>query len=173
MQNWVWIAFSCSLATSYAAPAAADIAPMGKSVGVGLELGAPTNLNLKFITGPSNGIVVGVGGGVWYDLSLSLHLDYLWHPATFVENSSLTLTPYIGIGGWTSIATNSDRRVGSFGPLYFDAFPVFAGLRVPLGLSFAFNEFPMELFIEAVPAMAFFPFIGVFGQGGIGGRFYF
>jgi hypothetical protein len=51
--------------------------------------------------------------------------------------------------------------------------PVALGVRVPLGVSLAFNSFPVEVFAEVVPAGALFPGIGVFGQGGLGARIYF
>jgi hypothetical protein len=72
--------FGVFLAAAGARADANSVAPGGRSLGVGVELGAPSSLNLKFMTASNQGIVVGVGGGIWYDLSLSLHADYLWHP---------------------------------------------------------------------------------------------
>src|SRR4051812_19474284 len=72
---------------AFAVPAAATsadvsstVTPSGKSVGLGLELGAPTGINAKLMVAPNQAVVLGVGGGIWYDASLSLHADYLWHP---------------------------------------------------------------------------------------------
>jgi hypothetical protein len=163
----------------FALPAHADdlsgnvsssVTPQGRSVGLGVQLGAPTSLNLKLMLSSDNAIVVGVGGGIWYDASLSLHADYLWHPlvARFDDGA---FSAYIGVGAWTSLGFYEGSHYGYYQP--FARGPVSAGARLPLGLTVAFNQVPVEVFGEIVPAVALFPGIGAFGQGGIGARFYF
>jgi hypothetical protein len=162
---------------AFASPARADdmgsvsssVSPRGKSVGIGVELGAPTSLNLKLMTGSNQGIVVGVGAGIWYDASLSLHVDYLWHPlvGSFDDGA---FSAYVGIGAWTALGSH-DSHYGYYQP--FAGGPVAVGARLPLGVTIAFNEIPVEVFAEIVPALSVFPGIGAFGQGGLGARFYF
>ena len=148
------------------------VSPAGKTIGVGVELGAPTTLNFKFMTASDQGVVLGIGGGIWYDESLSLHADYLWHPLVAGFNGG-TFSGYIGIGAWTSIGFgNPGPHYGYYAPFYNNE-PVALGARLPLGLALAFNEVPVELFIEVVPSLEVFPGIGGFGQGGLGARFYF
>lgn len=162
----------------FALPAHADdvagnvsssVSPQGKSLGLGVQLGAPTSLNLKLMLSDTNAVVVGLGGGIWYDASLSLHADYLWHPfvAQFDDGA---FSAYIGVGAWTSLGYEG-QRYGYYRP--FASGPFSAGARLPLGLTVAFNQVPVEVFGEIVPAVALFPGIGVFGQGGLGARFYF
>lgn len=149
----------------------ASVSPQGKSIGLGLEVGAPTSLNAKFMTAGNQGIVVGIGGGIWYDLSLSLHADYLWHPFAVPVSDVGTFSGFVGLGAWTSLG-NYGPRWGYY-QRYQNNIDVFAiGGRVPLGLNFAFHAIPIELFAEVVPSVALFPGIGVFGQGGLGVRFY-
>ena len=155
-----------------AMPAHASVTPMGKTVGIGFELGAPTNINVKLMTSSNTGVVVGVGGGIWYDASLSLHADYLWHLLVFPLGDDATLSGYVGIGAWTSFGVEG-KHVGLYRPYYGGVQPFGVGARVPLGASLAFNASPIEVFIEIVPAISVFPGIGAFGQGGIGARFYF
>ncbi|MDP2343595.1 MAG: DUF3996 domain-containing protein [Deltaproteobacteria bacterium] len=152
-------------------PALAEtVSPGGKQIGVGIELGAPTNINVKLMTASDQGVVIGVGGGIWYDASLSLHVDYLWHPLV-AQFSGGSLSGFIGGGGWASIGYPG-KHYGYYRPFYDDGYASF-GARLPLGVSLAFNEVPVELFAEVVPSVALFPGIGVFGQGGFGGRIYF
>ncbi len=157
----------------FALPASAggSVAPADKSIGVGVEVGAPTNINAKFMVGPTNGVVVGVGGGIWYDLSLSLHADYLWHPIV-AEFDSGNFSAYVGIGGWASIGDGKGGHFGYYQPFVDGSF-FGIGARVPLGVSLAFDQVPIEVFAEIVPSVSVFPGIGVFGQGGLGARFYF
>lgn len=146
-----------------------SVSPSGRTLGFGLELGAPTNINMKFMVAPNQGIVVGLGGGAWYDASLSLHGDYLLHPIV-MPLDAVAFSAYVGIGAWGSVGFEG-AHYGYYRP--FVSASVFAvGARVPLGLNLAFQQFPIELYIEAVPTVALFPGIGVFGQGGIGARFY-
>lgn len=147
------------------------VSPAGKPIGVGLELGAPTNINAKFMLGPQHGVVVGVGGGIWYDLSLSVHGDYVFHPLALRFDDG-TFSAYVGGGLWTSLGFPG-QRYGYYRPFLKDRQYFAAGARVPLGLNLAFNAFPIELFFELVPAVAVFPGLGVFGQGGLGARIYF
>ena len=173
MQNHIAL-LALLFAVGASVPAAAggggSVAPAGRSIGFGFELGAPTSIGAKFMTGDHTGIVVGVGGGIWYDASLSLHVDHLWHPIVSHFDSG-SFSAYVGIGGWASIGYEGSR-LGYYAP-YSTSQPVSLGLRVPLGVSLAFNELPIELFAEVVPSVVLFPGIGGFGQGGIGARFYF
>lgn len=158
------------------ADVASTVAPAGKTVGVGVELGAPTSLNVKFMVAPNQGIVLGIGGGIWYDYSLSLHTDYLWHPLVGQFNSG-SFSAFAGVGAWTSLGFGGPNykapHFGYYQPFYSGVEPVALGARVPLGLTVAFNEVPVEVFVEVVPSLEVFPAIGVFGQGGLGARFYF
>lgn len=164
--------FAVVVAALCALPAAAGVSPADKQIGLGVELGAPTNLNLKFMVGEANGVVVGVGGGIWYDFSLSLHVDYLWHPLV-AEFDGGNVSGYVGIGGWGSISDGKGGRFGYYQPFFSGADNVAFGARIPLGVSLAFDTIPVEVFAEVVPSVAVFPGIGIFGQGGLGARFYF
>lgn len=155
-----------------AVPALADVAPAGKGIGIGVELGAPTNLNLKLMTGPTTGVVIGVGGGIWYDLSLSLHVDHLWHVAA-ADFDGGNVSAYVGVGGWGSFSDGKGNHLGYYQPFYPGVATVGLGVRVPLGVSLAFDAVPIEVFAELVPSVIVFPGIGVFGQGGLGARIYF
>lgn len=161
-----------ALADDAAAEVSQSISPAGRSIGVGIELGAPTSINAKFMLAPSHAIVAGIGGGIWYDASLSLHGDYLWHPLVSYFDGG-NVHAFVGVGAWTSVGFGGSRY-GYYRPYFDDRGVPFAfGGRVPLGGAVAFDEVPVEIFAELVPAVSVFPGFGIFGQGGIGARFYF
>ena len=166
-------AFFALPATAHEGDVYSSVSPAGRNVGIGVELGAPTSLNLKFMVAPREGIVLGIGGGIWYDESISLHADYLWHPLVASFDSG-TFSGYIGGGAWTSLGLgNPGPHYGYYAPFFAGNEPIAVGARLPLGLTLAFNEVPVEVFIEVVPSLEVFPAIGGFGQGGLGARFYF
>ncbi len=152
-----------------AVPAAAATSPMGRDFGLGLRLGAPTGIDLKFMTSADSGLIVGVGGLLFFDRSLSLHVDHVWH-AHLTED----FTAYAGIGGWGAVSADvKGPPFGYRGPVYVAAVPVAAGVRVPLGLNYAFQSFPLELYGEIAPSAEVFPGIGFFSSASLGARLYF
>lgn len=162
-------AFVVVVAAAFAVPAAAETSPMGRDFGLGLRLGAPTGLDLKLMTGADSGLVVGVGGLLFFDRSLSLHVDHVWH-AHLTEN----FTAYAGVGGWGSVSGDvKGPPFGYRGPVYVQAVPVNAGVRVPLGLNYAFQPIPVEVYGEIAPSAELFPGIGLFSSGSLGARLYF
>jgi hypothetical protein len=165
------VALSTFASHAAANDVSATVSPAGKTIGVGIEVGAPTTVNAKFMVASNQGVVVGIGGGAWYDASLSLHGDYLFHPLV-AQFDGGAFSAYIGGGVWTSLGFGGNHY-GYWAPYYRDHNPFGIGVRMPLGLTLAFNEVPVEVFGEVVPALSVFPGFGVFGQGGLGARFYF
>lgn len=156
-----------------AAPAAsASISPQGKTFGLGLQLGAPTAVTGKYMVTPDQGVVVGVGAGIGWDFSLSVHADYLWHPSVLVDVSPATFSWYVGGGAWLSLS--QPGAPGFYYAYYYYPFsPVAVGVRVPIGIDMSMNALPFQLYLEGVPTVAVFPRLG-FGIGvSIGARFWF
>jgi hypothetical protein len=122
-----------------------------KTFGLGLELGAPTGLNGKYFLSPDRALDFGIGDLYTYFNRSGLHLygDYLFHPVSLLSTEPFELPLYIGVGG----------RFWDFG--YRDpnnnnvtAFAI--GVRVPVGVSFDFNNVPLDIFIQVVPVLDFF-----------------
>jgi hypothetical protein len=116
--------------------------------GLGLELGEPTGLTGKVFLSPSGAIDFGIGDLYNYYAGNGLHLyvDYLWHPFLITEVPAFKLPFYIGLGGRTYFAECNGNNCGA------DIF----GFRVPIGVTFDFNEVPLDLFIEVVPTFDFY-----------------
>lgn len=154
---------------------AGGVAPMGKTFGVGLQLGAPTAVTGKFMLTPESGLVVGLGAGYgfFFDPALSLHVDYLYHPGILFQNEGVKMSWFIGGGGWVGLYQSRRYNYVVPGYAYYYGSPLFLAARLPIGISLALQSVPLEFYLEGVPALSIFPVIS-FGLGLAGGvRFYF
>ncbi len=151
---------------------ASGISPMGKQFGLGLQLGAPTAVTGKYMVTPDQGVVGGIGAGIGWDVSLSLHLDYLWHPTVLATIPPAVFSWYIGGGAWTALhAPNAPGFY--YGVYYFPHSPISLGARLPIGVDMAFRAVPFELYLEGAPTIALFPRLA-FGIGvALGARLWF
>jgi uncharacterized protein DUF3996 len=122
-----------------------------KKFGLGLELGEPSGLNGKVFVSRSGAIDFGVGyiyRQYYYGDGLHLYADYLFHPALLASTSSFELPFYIGPG----------LRYWDFHYCYMglcDYGGSAIGIRLPLGISFDFNNAPLDIFIQLVPVLDF------------------
>jgi hypothetical protein len=151
------------IAIAVLASATAEAGPTGfeghsfvtnKKFGVGLELGYPTGVNAKLFLTPSNALDFGIGE-VYHDYyggnGFHIYGDYLWHPAVLTTQPSFSLPFYVGVGArlW-----EFDYNYNCGGQMCNGASAL--GIRVPLGVTFNFNNVPLDLFVQAVPTLDFF-----------------
>ncbi len=112
-------------------------------IGIGIVIGDPTGLSLKFWgVGPKSAIQLHIGGGGYMapaDLMVSGSL--LFHALLTRETP---INGYLGVGAFAGI---EQGRQGQ------DNFVL--GVLMPLGLEFIFSEIPLDLFIEVPPAVGF------------------
>src|SRR5262249_1780157 len=75
--------------------------------------------------------------------------DYLWHPVSLASGDSFELPFFVGVGGrfW-----EFDYNCGGARCNNASAF----GVRVPLGISFDFNNVPLDIFAQIVPTLDFY-----------------
>lgn len=145
-------------------------------MGIGLQVGTPTALTLKFASQGNTNIVLGIGAGIGYRGSifgLHLHGDYLFTVATLVNNPDINLSAYVGPGLWIALF-NANAYGFGFGYYYGGNYALFGfGARVPLGLNLRFAAAPIEVYLELDPMLLVFPGID-FGIGGsLGFRWFF
>ena len=121
-----------------------------KTFGLGLELGEPDGLNGKYFVRPSQAIDFGVGyiyDHYYYGDGLHLYADYLWH-FSIASTPSFELPFYVGAGlrfwQFDYCVQNVCDYSGSS-----------VGIRVPLGISFDFNNSPLDIFVQVVPTLDF------------------
>jgi hypothetical protein len=152
-----------------------NLPPQLSGVGLGLQVGSPTAVTIKFGGVQETGFVLGIGAGFGFGrafaTSLSIHVDYLIHIATLVRAEQVALTAYIGPGLWLSMFGDG-FGFGVYRPYFFNSF-IGVGVRVPLGLSLGFSNAPIEVYLELDPAIFVFPGID-FGVGAsLGFRWHF
>jgi hypothetical protein len=152
--------------------------------GLGLELGAPTGLAGKYFVGGGQFAVQGGVGIIegWGDDGLHIHAEALWHPATITRSRTVDIAMHVGVGGrifhheWGGPRACWDGR-----DYYDDCDDTHVGVRAPIGVSFMFNQTPMDLFVELALVvdvlhvnddyMYDHDHAGL--HGALGGRFYF
>lgn len=111
-------------------------------LGIGLMIGEPTGISVKYWQSQRNAID---GGLAWslgkYD-ALHLHADYLWHNYSVFEDVDEGALPlYYGVGGRLVLADNDS----------------ILGVRVPVGINYLFEETPVGLFLELAPTVNLAP----------------
>lgn len=121
------------------------------AIGLGIMVGEPTGLSAISWLGGGNALDLVAAWSFRGPGSFYLHADYQFHG--FVERP---MTLFSGLGGF--IVLQDD--------------PVL-GLRIPLGISFLFQQAPMDLFLELAPGITLAPATDFFVGGGLGFRFYF
>jgi len=121
--------------------------------GIGIILGDPTGISLKFDNFP----VIGLGWSFGNNKGIHLTCDY------WIKNTTLAdpFKWYIGVGGKLKIGESSEKHGSSLG----------LGIRVPIGLQ-VFAADNIEIFGEIAPGMTLIEKTGIDIGGGIGVRFY-
>jgi hypothetical protein len=118
-----------------------------KTFGVGLMLGAPSGFSAKYFLSRNQALDFGVGAIGYYRHrdGLHLHMDYLFHPVSLVSARPFELPLYFGIGG----------RVFDFDDDDLDDHGLAIGVRAPIGISFDFNNVPLDIFFEIALVLDF------------------
>ncbi|HTL32818.1 MAG TPA: DUF3996 domain-containing protein [Kofleriaceae bacterium] len=130
-----------------------------KTFGLGLELGEPNGINGKYFLSDDNALDFGLGYIYHHYYArdndgLNLYADYLWHPLVLTSAEAFELPLYVGVGGhyWDWGDYGCDRNGNNCA--YYGTAAL--GLRVPVGLSFDFNNVPLDIFVQLVPTIDFF-----------------
>ena len=123
-----------------------------KKFGLGLELGEPTGVTGKLFLTPDNALDFGIGDLYrnYYIAGSGIHLymDYLWHPFVLTKAEAFYLPFYVGVGGRFWNTDYCDRGNVNCASLF--------GVRVPIGISFDFNNVPLDIFLQLVPTLDFY-----------------
>ena len=131
-----------------------------KTFGLGFELGNIEGLAGKLWLGDRNALDFGFG--YLYSLKIgpegdraalgphgvNLYADYLWHPLSLTSQEDYELPLYFGVGArfWNF---GDPRPDGAIGVNVF-------GVRVPIGISFDYNDAPIDVFLQIVPTLDFY-----------------
>ena len=141
------------------------LSAQNNSFGIGIILGEPTGLSLKFWTSYSTAIDVAAAWSFIKGSAVHLHADYLLHSFDLIKLDINQLPVYYGIGGRIKFVDVTDN--GN------DKHNYRVGVRIPLGLDFLPANIPFDFFIEIVPLLDLIPKTEFNVNGGIGFRYFF
>ncbi len=111
----------------------------GGPFGLGLIIGSPTGISLKYYLGGSSHAIDGAIGFSFLGADgLHLHADYLWHPFMLVQDPAFNLPLHFGIG---ARILDHDRGNND------DDDDLHVGVRAPVGVTFDFTEVPLDVFL--------------------------
>lgn len=127
-------------------------------LGVGVLLGEPTGLSVKYFFNETIAVDGGFGWSFHNETDPHLHADLLWHKFDLISVPEGKLPVYVGIGGRVKFRDDDDDRVG---------------FRLPIGISYIFEDLPMDVFAEVAPIIDFTPSTRGGFNIGVGVRWWF
>jgi hypothetical protein len=137
---------------------------LNERFGLGLIIGEPTGVSLKYWFDKEQTVDGAFAWSLSEDNAFQLQGDYLFH--NYQLSNSDQWPVYYGIGALL-------RFKDSEGKKHDDHKTVF-GFRVPLGISYLFeDDTPFEFFFEIVPILEVAPDAELALDAGVGLRFYF
>jgi len=127
-----------------------------KKFGVGIILGEPTGLIMKYWTSSTTAFDIAGSWSFSGEDSFHIHADYLFHSFNLFKVEKGRLPLYYGIGARLSLKDET-----------------WFGIRIPVGLSYMFDKTPFDIFAEIGPVMDVVPDTKLHVTGFIGFRYYF
>ena len=132
-----------------------NLSAQDSGFGLGVIIGEPTGVSLKTWVSQKHAVDAGIAWSLSNDW-LNIHADYLIHNFELINVSKGQLPFYFGFGAKFGIGNDF-----SF------------GARIPVGLSYLFEDAPLDVFVEVVPALRLISEIKFEMDGGIGIRYWF
>jgi hypothetical protein len=126
--------------------------------GIGLMAGEPSGLTMKYWLNDTLAIDAAAGGTFHNDSNFHVHSDLLLHKFDLIHVPRGQMPFYIGGGAFARFRGHHDNQVG---------------VRVPLGVSYMFDQAPIDVFMEMAPGIALAPSARFDMTGGVGIRFWF
>jgi hypothetical protein len=140
----------------------AEVHAQGSGAGIGIIVGEPTGLSMKFWQSRSTAIDLAAAWSFSDDGAFHVHADYLWHNFNLFKVSKGRLPLYYGIG--VRVKVYDDNRDDD----------VIVGLRIPVGLDYLFGGgTPLDIFFEVVPILDLNPDTEFSLNASIGMRYWF
>lgn len=129
-----------------------------EGTGVGVIVGEPTGISAKHWLDEDSAIDAALGWSFEGRTSFHVHADWLWHDFTLIPVEKGSLPIHYGIGARFKGKSGSQDR---------------AGIRVPVGLGYHFDEIPLEVFAEVAPILDVTPSSEFNVNVALGARWYF
>lgn len=127
-----------------------------RGFGLGVLLGEPTGVSFKQWLSFRSAFSGAAAWSFGHDDSFHVHCDYVVHDFDLIplEGHTLPLTYGIGVR-------------------LMNAHDIHVGVRIPVGITYIFEDAPLDIFIELAPVFDLIPRTDLFFNGGIGVRYYF
>lgn len=152
---------------------ALHITAQDSGFGIGIMVGEPTGLSAKLWTGEGGALAFGLAyGGFGRGGYVHAHADYLFHNFNLINVSkgrmALHYGPGVRVRSWSGDQYWNNGR-------YYDSRGGHTrlGIRFPVGLTYMFGAAPIDIFLEAAPALDIVPGTSFDVNGGLGFRYYF
>jgi len=130
-----------------------------QQAGVGIIVGEPVGISWKTMLTEDNALSGAFAWSFADEKELHIHADWLFHNWSVLQDAfevkSGKLPLYYGIGG--RIKLEDDTRVG---------------IRFVIGMSYIFENAPVDIFMELAPIMDIAPSTELNGNIGLGARFW-
>jgi hypothetical protein len=126
--------------------------------GAGVILGEPIGASLKYWLSEQVALDGAVAWSLWNENNFEFHTDVLFHKFDWIPVSRGRLPFYFGGGIRLKLQDNDDDRFG---------------VRGPVGLSYLFEDLPLDIFVEVGPVIDFTPKTRGGVTGGVGARYWF
>lgn len=127
--------------------------------GAGIILGEPTGLSVKYWLNQRLAIDGAAGWSIHDDSEFYLHSDLLVHKFDLIPVPEGKLPVYLGGGAFVRFREgHHDDELG---------------VRVPVGVSYMFENLPLDIFAEIAPGIELAPSTRIDVSGGIGIRYWF
>jgi len=125
--------------------------------GAGLILGEPTGVSLKYWFDDTWAIDGAITSSFHRDTALQVHSDILWHAFDLFNVSRGRLPLYLGLGARVKFPDGDDQF----------------GIRAPIGVSYMFDNAPVDIFVEMAPILDLAPSVRGDFNVATGVRFWF
>jgi len=126
--------------------------------GAGVILGEPIGASLKYWLTEKIALDGAAAWSFWDQDNFEFHADVLFHKFDWIPVSQGKLPVYFGGGFRVKLQDNDDDRFG---------------VRGPVGISYMFENVPVDIFVEVGPVIDFTPSVRGGVTGGIGARYWF
>lgn len=139
-----------------------------EGLGLGVIVGEPTGVSIKNWVSERHAIDAAAAWSFSENDSIQLHADYLIHDFSLLRPEGLTgrMPVYVGLGARVKLK-ESDNTGGR------NVDDDLVGVRIPVGVSYLFNDAAVELFAELVPILDVAPDSDFDINAAIGARLYF
>ncbi|HEY1661240.1 MAG TPA: hypothetical protein VGI03_02380 [Verrucomicrobiae bacterium] len=134
------------------------LSDVAHTLSAGLMIGEPTGPTVKYFLTDMVAVDAAAGWSPYRHATAEIHADILVHDFELLHVDQGQLPVYIGAGALVRFRHNEDDQ---------------AGIRLPIGISYMFQNIPVDVFAEVGPAIIFTPDVRGEIVGGIGARYRF